>query len=254
MSLSADNNESSRNGIVLQNVSKRYDTTCALDNINFEFQPNKTTAIVGTSGCGKSTLLKCINGLITPDSGTLNVFGEALSQTNLLNFRRRLGYCVQHIGLFPHLSLSDNITLLARLSDWQADAIEQRLQLLTTTCELDQSLLQRFPHEVSGGQQQRAGLCRALMLKPDGLLLDEAFAAVDPITRIDIYRQFQQLQQLEKRTTLIVTHDVREALTLADVILVMRDGAIIHSQETAFYLGQPNPEQAVLEHIRHAVS
>lgn len=241
-----------RCGIFLQRVSKSYNTVRALNDITLHFSNARTTAIVGTSGCGKSTLLKTVNGLVIPDSGQLLVNGETFTPANQLRLRRRMGYCVQHIGLFPHLTLKDNITLLAKLEKQSPEKINTRLQLLLSTCELEQDLLKRYPHQVSGGQQQRAGLCRALMLNPEFLLLDEAFGAVDPITRVDIHRQFKQLQQLEQRTILLVTHDIREALLLADDIVTMHNGTIVNVKTANEYQACDDPEQTLLDQIRHA--
>jgi len=247
--------ESSSAGISFHQVTKRYGSVTALDNISLTINSTKTTAIVGPSGCGKSTLLQLVNALQTPDSGSIVVAGhnyvQAIQQRFLQSLRRRMGYCVQHIGLFPHLTVVDNITLLAKLERWSSTDINNRIETLLSLTALDSSLLQRYPHELSGGQQQRAGLCRALMLNPDYLLLDEPFAAVDPITRVDIHEQFQQLQQREQRTTLLVTHDISEALSLADSIVVMKAGGILahYAQDDLHTLNQP--AQTILKLIRH---
>lgn len=219
--------------LALENVTKRFGDHTVLDNISIAFEPARITAIIGPSGCGKSTLLKMLNGLATPDSGKVLLFDRTLDYSVLPQLRRRLGYAVQGNVLFPHLSVKDNITLLARLERWTESDIQQRLQELLALTELDLDLLDRHPHQLSGGQQQRVGLCRAMVLRPEVLLLDEPFAAVDPITRRDIHKRLLKLHGAEPRTTLLVTHDMREALRLADRLLVMRDGKALYHEECA---------------------
>ncbi len=240
-----------QHNISFQHVSKYFGAVTALNSICLDIAANQTTAIVGPSGCGKSTLLQLINALQTPDSGAIHIDGELLANQDLQQMRRRMGYCVQHIGLFPHLTIRNNIILLARLQRWTLNKIDQRLDELLMLTALDANLLTRYPHQLSGGQQQRAGLCRALMLGPDFLLLDEPFAAVDPITRVDIHEQYQQLQQVDRRTTLLVTHDIKEALTLADSIVVMRAGNIIAHHSQAQLAEMDDAEMALLNQIRH---
>lgn len=221
----------------LESVGKRYDGTPVLDSVSLDFAQGCITAIIGRSGCGKSTLLRICNGLVNPEAGEVQVFGQPLDYNNLPSLRRRMGYAVQRTGLFPHLSARDNITLLASLEGWDTERIEQRLNELLQLTHLENELLDKFPHQLSGGQQQRIGLCRAMMLRPEILLLDEPFAAIDPITRVDIHRQLLELHQAEPTTAVLVTHDMREALRLADHIVVMEAGRISASQSTAA-LGQ----------------
>lgn len=213
----------------LQSVSKNFAGTPALDAVSLEFPESSITAVIGPSGCGKSTLLKLCNGLEKPDSGEVQAFGRQLDYGALPPLRRRMGYAVQGNGLFPHLTARDNITLLARLERWQAAAIEQRLEELLTLCQLQPALLDRFPHQLSGGQQQRVGLCRAMMLRPEILLLDEPFAAIDPTTRLEIQRQVLAMHRAEPTTAVLVTHDMREALRLADQLVIMAGGRVIRS-------------------------
>lgn len=221
----------------LQSVVKRYDAAPVLDCVSLDFPVGCITAIIGRSGCGKSTLLRICNGLVTPDAGRVQVFGQALDYNNLPMLRRRMGYAVQRTGLFPHLSGRHNITLLASLEGWDLERIEQRVNELQQLTRLEDEQLDKFPHQLSGGQQQRIGLCRAMMLRPEILLLDEPFAAIDPITRVDIHRQLLTLHRAEPTTAVLVTHDMREALRLADHIVVMDAGRISVSQSTAA-LGQ----------------
>lgn len=218
--------------LALKSVSKAYGDTHALDNVSLDFAKNLITAIIGRSGCGKSSLLRVCNGLVIPDTGQIRVFGEPLDYDNLPPLRRRLGYAVQGTGLFPHLSARQNITLLASLEGWDSERVEQRLTELLQLTHLHYDLLDNYPHQLSGGQQQRVGLCRAMMLGPEILLLDEPFAAIDPITRMDIHRQLLELHRAEPTTAVLVTHDMREAMQLADHIVVMDKGRISSSKST----------------------
>lgn len=217
-------------------ASKRYSGATALDDVTLTFPDGVITAIIGPSGCGKSTLLKLCNGLIRPDSGEVCVFGQPIDYAALPLLRRRLGYAVQGNVLFPHLTARDNITLLAGLEGWEQGRIDARVEQLMDLCRLEYAQLDRYPHQLSGGQQQRVGLCRSMMLNPDVLLLDEPFAAIDPITREDIQQQLLALQQAEPRTSVLVTHDMREALLLAEHIVVMGNGRIISSDSKAALL------------------
>jgi osmoprotectant transport system ATP-binding protein len=214
-------------GIALESVSKRFGDTTVLDSISIEFPDGATTALVGPSGCGKSTLLKLCNALERPDSGRVLLFDEPLDYGHMVTLRRRLGYAVQGNGLFPHLTARENIALLAEVEGWEQPAIDSRLEELLALCHLEEDLVDRYPHQLSGGQQQRVGLCRAMMLRPEVLLLDEPFAAIDPITRLDIHEQMLELQRAEPRTTLLVTHDMREALRLGDRLVVLGAGRIL---------------------------
>lgn len=212
--------------LALRNVDKTYNSTSVLQNINVVFSENQITAIVGKSGSGKTTLLKLLNGLEKPDAGEIIFSGEPLNYSDLPRQRRKMGYAVQGNALFPHLTVAENISCLARLEDWSDRRIEERLNHLLVLTQLPSNLQRRFPHELSGGQQQRVGLCRALMLNPPVILLDEPFAAIDPATRREILEQFLKMQLAEPRTALLVTHDIEEALFLADDILVLNQGRV----------------------------
>jgi osmoprotectant transport system ATP-binding protein len=225
----------------LHSVCKAYGDTRALDNVSLAFADNCITAVIGRSGCGKSTLLRACNGLVVPDKGTVEVFGQPLDRNELPRQRRKMGYAVQGTGLFPHLSARANICLLASLEGWEQERIQQRLSELLTLTQLTDDQLDKYPHQLSGGQQQRVGLCRAMMLRPKILLLDEPFAAIDPITRTDIHRQLLQLHQAEPTTAVLVTHDMREAMRLADHVVVMEEGRI-SSSRAAEDLRQDNPD------------
>lgn len=231
----------------LRNVTRRFGASTALDAISIEFPPRQVTAVVGASGCGKSTLLKLCNGLLQPDAGEVWAFGSPLNYRGLTALRRRMGYAVQGTALFPHLCARDNITLIARLARWSAAAIDERLAQLTQLMHLDPACLDRHPHQLSGGQQQRVGLCRAMMLRPEALLLDEPFGAIDPITRYDIHQQMLELLGAEPTTVLLVTHDMREAMLLAQRIVVMHAGRIpIDASVVALRADNPGLEPGAL--------
>ncbi|MEM8561882.1 MAG: ATP-binding cassette domain-containing protein [Pseudomonadota bacterium] len=213
--------------LCLNAVSKHYADTRALDDVSIDFAENSITAIIGRSGCGKSTLLRTCNGMVVPESGLVSVLGKPLDQTVLSTTRRKMGYAVQGTGLFPHLNAHQNISILADLEGWTSNAIKSRIDELQSLTQLTSEQLSKFPHELSGGQQQRVGLCRAMMLKPPILLLDEPFAAIDPITRDDIHHQLKRLHAAEPSTAILITHDMREAMLLADHIVVMDAGKLL---------------------------
>ena len=212
-------------------LRKRYAELEVLSNISTELVAGTVTAIIGRSGSGKSTLLKVISGLVRPDSGEVRVFGSPIDYQQLPRLRRGIGYLVQGGGLFPHLDARANISLMARLEGWSEEKITDRCSELMAQVQLPADLAERYPHELSGGQQQRVALCRAMMLDPPLLLLDEAFAALDPLTRMDVHEQLLSLQAERPRSMVLVTHDMREALKLADRILVLDHGSIVASRQ-----------------------
>ncbi|MBI3090451.1 MAG: ABC transporter ATP-binding protein [Candidatus Tectomicrobia bacterium] len=212
--------------IIFEHISKTYGATAALRDLCLEFPDKMTTAVVGTSGSGKSTLLQHINGLVLPSRGVVKVFEEPIDYARLRQLRLRIGYAVQGSGLFPHLTAKQNITLLARLQKWERPRLEARAEELMRLVNLPLDYAPRYPHELSGGEQQRVGLCRAMMLDPPIFLLDEAFGALDPITRGEVHEEFLRLQRAAPRTVVLVTHDVREALKLGDYLVVLSKGEL----------------------------
>ena len=222
----------------IDSASKHYGDAVALDNVCLAFPDGVITAVIGPSGCGKSTLLKLCNGLIRPDQGQVSLFGEGIDYHNLPPLRRRMGYAVQGTGLFPHLTARQNIELLARLERWSPEDIRVRSEQLMALTRLEPEQMDRYPHQLSGGQQQRVGLCRAMMLRPEVLLLDEPFAAIDPITREEIQRQLLELHQAEPTTGVLVTHDMGEALILAEHIVIMSGGRVLRSENRDALLRQ----------------
>ncbi|MCR9277538.1 MAG: ATP-binding cassette domain-containing protein [Pseudomonadaceae bacterium] len=213
-------------GIVFDRVSKRFGATKVLSDLSVALPAGVTSAIVGASGSGKSTMLKLANGIHRADSGEVTVLGTAIPDGDLSVFRRRFGYAVQGAALFPHLSGFDNVVLMSALAGWPPQRQKERYEQLAELVGLEAGVGERYPHELSGGQQQRLGLCRAFMLEPEILLLDEPFSAVDPITRMAIHDEFQRLQKQLGPTAVLVTHDMAEALKLAEFIVVLKDGQI----------------------------
>ena len=225
--------------ITFTNVSKRYGDTVVLSEIELEIPNEQTTVIVGQSGSGKTTLLRMVNGLIKPDSGRLEVFGDLVPEENIENFRRKIGYAVQGAGLFPHLSVKENIVLIARLEGWSSQDLDERFEMLMRQMELPLDLSDRIPNELSGGQQQRVGLCRALMLKPKLLLLDEPFSAVDPLTRLELYEVVEKLISNEAVSIVMVSHDLGEAKRLGDRMVVLQNGIILQNDLISNVIGNP---------------
>ena len=222
-------------------VGKHFGGNWVFRDVTFSCPSGETTAIVGASGSGKTTLLQLVNGVLRPNEGTVEVLGESVPAEGIEAFRRRIGYAVQGAGLFPHMTVRQNVDLLARLERWPRDAIESRFAELLGEMGLDASLADRYPNQLSGGQQQRVGLCRALMLKPGMLLLDEPFSAVDPITRMGLYEQFIHAQRHEGVSALMVTHDMREAVKLAQHLVIVGSGEVLQAGETADVLAAPRP-------------
>ena len=225
--------------ITFTNLSKRYGDTVVLSEIELEIPNGQTTVIVGQSGSGKTTLLRMVNGLIKPDSGRLEVFGDLVPEENIENFRRKIGYAVQGAGLFPHVSVKENIVLIARLEGWSNEDIDERFEMLMRQMELPLDLSDRIPNELSGGQQQRVGLCRALMLKPKLLLLDEPFSAVDPLTRLELYEVVEKLNTNEAVSIVMVSHDLGEAKRLGDRMVVLQNGIILQNDLISNVIGNP---------------
>ena len=207
-------------------VSLRRGDVVALENVSLKLKLGQTTAILGESGSGKSTLVQLIIGLLRPDSGTVKTLGADIDYDKPRALRKRIGYAIQDVALFPHLRIRDNIVLPGRLSGWSEPDRASRLQELLDLMQLPEDVLGRYPHELSGGQQQRAGLCRAMMLHPELLLLDEPFSGLDTLTRRSIHEQFLSLQERESVSCVLVTHDPQEAINLAQDLVVMRNGRL----------------------------
>ncbi|HET6631003.1 MAG TPA: ATP-binding cassette domain-containing protein [Woeseiaceae bacterium] len=215
-----------QNAVEFHAVSLRRGDVLALDDVSLALPRGRTTAVLGASGSGKSTLVQLIIGLLRPDAGSVRVLGQAVDYGDLLPLRKRIGYAVQDVSLFPHLRVRDNILLPAVLDRRPADLQQSRLAELLELMRLPAEVLDRYPHELSGGQQQRAGICRAMMRKPELLLLDEPFSGLDTLTRAGIHAHFLELQQQEPVSTVLVTHDPQEAINLSHSLVVMRAGRV----------------------------
>lgn len=209
-------------------VTKQFpDGTEALKDISLVLPTRQLTAIIGPSGCGKTTLMKMVNKLENPTAGSIYIDEEPITGMDEVKLRRSIGYVIQRIGLFPHMTIKENVSLVPKLLNWPAEQTEQRAKELLQLVGLDPAVfLERYPLELSGGQQQRVGVVRALAGDPNIVLMDEPFSALDPISREQLQDELRHLQQEIHKTIVFVTHDMDEALKIADTIVVMRDGKI----------------------------
>jgi osmoprotectant transport system ATP-binding protein len=214
--------------IVLQGLVKRYASALALDGVSLEVARGECVFLVGPSGCGKTTLLKAVNRLVEPDAGSVRVDGRDVRESAPHELRRRIGYAFQEVGLFPHLTVAENVGITPLLLGWGRERIAARVDALLERVELAPAKFRaRRPDELSGGQAQRVGLARALAAEPEVLLLDEPFGALDPATRDRLQQSFGGLRRELGLTVLFVSHDMAEALLLADRIAVMDAGRIV---------------------------
>lgn len=211
----------------VKGVSKTFGDLQALREVDLSVQAKQTTVLIGPSGCGKSTMIRLMVGLVWPDDGTMSYKGQALTPTNVLSLRQKMGYVIQEGGLFPHLTARKNVALMANYLGWSEDRIDSRIETLATLTHFPADGLDRFPGELSGGQQQRVGLMRALMLDPDVLLLDEPLGALDPMIRADLQSDLRSIFQKLGKTVVMVTHDMGEAGFFGDQIVLMREGEIV---------------------------
>jgi osmoprotectant transport system ATP-binding protein len=199
-----------------------------LDDVSFELQRGETAVILGRSGSGKTTTLKLINRLLAPTAGDVLVEGVSTRQWEPIRLRRRIGYVIQEVGLFPHFTVERNIGLVPSLESWPEERIRRRVgEMLELVGLAPGDFARRYPHELSGGQRQRVGVARALAADPPILLLDEPFGALDPITRSEIQKEFRDLQRRLQKTIVFVTHDVREAFMLGRQIGLMKEGKLL---------------------------
>lgn len=225
--------------IVADNISKTFNGIKAVDKISFEVKEGETLVLLGTSGCGKTTTLRMLNRLIEPDEGKVLINGKNITSQAITELRRNMGYVLQHHGLFPHYTVSENIGIVPQLLHWEKEKTSQRIKVLMEKLQLPASLENAYPSELSGGQSQRVGLARALAAYPKILLMDEPFGALDPITRVEIRKEFKQLDELKKKTIVLVTHDVQEAFELGDIICLMKNGSIEQIGRPAELLHKP---------------
>ncbi len=227
----------------LHDVSKAYGKQTVLRPTSFNLEAGKTLVLIGPSGCGKSTLLRLLIGLIPADSGTIRFRDVPMTPDNVLTMRHSMGYVLQDGGLFPHLSVADNVTLLARfLKSMQPSAMTDRVEELAELTKLPREALARFPSQISGGQRQRVAIMRALMLDPPLLLLDEPMGALDPIVRYDLQEDLKQIFRKLNKTVVLVTHDLNEAAFFGDDVMLMADGRIVQRGRLQDFSQRPTEE------------
>jgi osmoprotectant transport system ATP-binding protein len=214
--------------IQFRGVSYQLQARSLVHNLNLSVVAGDTLVLLGRSGCGKTTTLKLINRLLEPTQGEVLVGGIATTEWNAMRLRRQIGYVIQDVGLFPHLTLEQNVGLVPKLVGWGKPKIRDRAHHLLDLVGLQASqFADRYPHQLSGGQRQRVGVARALAADPPILLMDEPFGALDPITRRELQEEFQQLQQRLHKTIVLVTHDVQEAFLMASQIGLMQAGQLV---------------------------
>jgi osmoprotectant transport system ATP-binding protein len=226
--------------IGLEGLAKSFDggRTFALDHVDLDVAKGEFRVIVGASGSGKTTLLKTINRLIEPDAGRVTLAGRPVSEGPAYQLRRRIGYVFQGVGLFPHMTVGENVGVTPKLLGWDAAAIGARTAELLRLVDLPEAFADRLPDALSGGQRQRVGLARALAARPEVLLLDEPFGALDAVTRDVLGRACRRLHDELGLTTVMITHDMMEALLLADRIAVMKIGRIVGEGVPAAFFGE----------------
>lgn len=214
-----------------------------LSKLNLQVQEGETLVLLGRSGSGKTTTMKLINRLIDPTAGEVRVEQKPTTDWDPIRLRRRIGYVIQEIGLFPHLTVEENIGVVPRLEGWAPERVRERARALLSLVGLDADrFAERFPRELSGGQRQRIGVARALAADPPIILLDEPFGALDPITRREIQREFKSLQRELKKTMIFVTHDIAEAFVLGTRIALLKDGQLVLLDVPAALLRSAHPE------------
>jgi len=214
--------------LTLENVSKTYKGgKKAVNNVNLKIEKGEFICFIGPSGCGKTTTMKMINRLIEPSAGKIFIEGENIMEQDPVELRRKIGYVIQQIGLFPHMTIQQNISLVPKLLKWPEHKRKERARKLLKLVDMGPEYLDRYPHELSGGQQQRIGVLRALAAEPPLILMDEPFGALDPITRDSLQEEFKKLQKTLHKTIVFVTHDMDEAIKLADRIVILKAGEIV---------------------------
>lgn len=214
--------------IEIRNLTRRFGEVTAVDDLSVTVATGELLVLLGGSGCGKTTTLKIVNRLIEPDSGSILIDGEETSGIEPHELRKRIGYVFQKVGLFPHMTISENVAITPRLLGWERERTRARVDELLELVELDpEEVRDRLPDALSGGQQQRVGVARALAVEPKLMLLDEPFGALDPLTRDRLQQSFQEIRRRLNLTAIFVTHDMAEALLLGDRIAVMREGRLV---------------------------
>ncbi|MEE8470615.1 MAG: betaine/proline/choline family ABC transporter ATP-binding protein [Dehalococcoidia bacterium] len=226
--------------IRLENVTKSYESTLAVDKLSIEINEGEVCVLIGPSGCGKTTTLRMINRLIEPTAGRILVNGQDTSTIKPERLRQSIGYAIQSVGLFPHMTVAANIAVVPQLMHWERGRIASRTEELLTLVGLNPTeYAQKYPNQLSGGEAQRIGVARALAADPPILLMDEPFGAVDPLTREKLQAQFTRIQQEVKKTIILVTHDLDEAIRLADRIAIMEAGKLVQYDTPEAILANP---------------
>ncbi len=237
-------------GVTFQHAGKQTGKTgdqagemLILDNFSLAIERGETLALVGRSGMGKTTILKLINRLLLPQAGAVRVEGRATTEWDAIKLRRHIGYVMQEVGLFPHMTIARNVAVVPRLEGWPEDRIRQRVDELLALVGLDPAkYCDRFPRELSGGQRQRVGVARALAVDPPILLMDEPFGALDPLTRAEMHREFHRIQSQVRKTIVCVTHDMAEAFALGTKLGVLAEGKLAALATPAEIARSNNPE------------
>ena len=225
--------------IEFNGVSKYFAGKAAVSDLTLHIGKGELTVLIGTSGCGKSTTLKMINRLIEHDKGDIRFGGEEIRGFDPQALRRRMGYVIQSTGLFPHWTVGKNIATVPKLLGWSKAQIGARVSELLALLNMEESFRDRYPHQLSGGQQQRVGVARALAADPEVLLMDEPFGALDPVTRASLQQEVIRIHQLSGKTIVLVTHDIDEALTLADRLVLMDAGKVVQQGTPTALLTRP---------------
>jgi len=225
--------------VELRGVTKRYGDTLAVDQLSLTVPAGRICILVGPSGCGKTTSLRMVNRLIEPTSGEILIDGQNVLQGDPVELRRRIGYVIQQVGLFPHQTVGANIATVPQLLGWSRDRIRTRVDELLALIGLDRRMKERYPAQLSGGERQRVGVARAMAAEPPLMLMDEPFGAVDPIVRGRLQDEFLNLQRTLGITVIFVTHDIDEAIKLGDRIAIMRTGRLVQYAPPAELLAHP---------------
>lgn len=214
--------------IQFNNVTKSFGGKTVIPDLSFSVNEGELVTILGSSGCGKTTTLRMVNGLLKADRGEVIVGGKKIADQDLVNLRRHMGYVVQQVGLFPHMTVAENIAVVPKMLKWDSDKIVQRVRELLELVQLSpDEYANRYPAQLSGGQQQRVGVARALAVNPPYVLFDEPFGALDALTRVELQKEIKRIHQsLGNKTFLFVTHDINEALYLGQRVMVMHQGRI----------------------------
>lgn len=228
--------------VAFAKVNKQFESMGypALDDVNIEIDEGEFVTILGSSGCGKTTFIKMINRLYEPDSGEIELFGERIRDKDPVQLRRRIGYVIQQIGLFPHMTIEENIATIPHILKWDKKQIAEQVDAMLALVDLEpDEFKKRYPAQLSGGQQQRVGLARALICDPRIMLLDEPFGAIDAITRENLQNELKRIHTESDKTYIFVTHDIREALKLGTKVMIMNQGRILQYDTPEEVLAHP---------------